>query len=277
MTPAPAGVFRCGAQLRLLRSVPQFATSAPVVLSLQIPILIGPSLKLLAIDTTSGACSAALFDGSALIEQFFQAERDHTRRLLPMVNTVLAEGGIRLADVDALAVSRGPGSFTGLRIAISCVQGLAFAAEKPVIPVSSLAALAAGARREHPEWENGPVVAALDARMQEVYWGVYGSDAPERSLVAEAVSAPGQVAEFLQGEQAITGAPWYAVGPGWHYPALQALSPANIVVDCHVHAGDIARLAVGPWERGEMISAENLEPAYLRNEITWKKRQRIRR
>ena len=234
-------------------------------------------MKLLAVDTTSGACSVALYQDGAVTEQFVRAERDHTRRLLPMVEAVLAEGGVSLAEVDALAVSRGPGSFPGLRIAISCVQGLAFAADKPVVAVSSLAAMANGALRANPHWQGNAVLPALDARMQEVYWGVYGSDAPERSLVAEAVSAPGQVAEFLQGEQAITGAPWYAVGPGWHYPALQALSPANIVVDCHVHAGDIARLAVGPWERGEMISAENLEPAYLRNEITWKKRQRIRR
>lgn len=234
-------------------------------------------MKLLAIDTTSGACSVALLDGEAVTEQFVQAERDHTRRLLPMVDSVLAEGGCKLSDIDALAVSRGPGSFTGLRIAISCVQGLAFAADKPVIPVSSLAALAAGARRVSPNWGESPIVAALDARMQEVYWGVYGAIDPAKSLVEESVSAPEQLVAELQSRRVLDiEAPWYAAGPGWHYPALSALNPSGLILECHVHAQDIARLACEPWRCGETVSAEELEPAYLRNEVTWKKRQRIR-
>ncbi|WP_282073042.1 tRNA (adenosine(37)-N6)-threonylcarbamoyltransferase complex dimerization subunit type 1 TsaB, partial [Janibacter hoylei] len=133
------------------------------------------AVKILALDTTSGACSVALISDGQLIERFVQAERDHTRRLLPMVDEVLAEAGMKLTDLNALAVSQGPGSFTGLRIAISSVQGLAFASGLPVVPVSSLAALALGARRSHPEWGQSPIVAMLDARMQQVYWGVYSA------------------------------------------------------------------------------------------------------
>ncbi|WP_288130302.1 tRNA (adenosine(37)-N6)-threonylcarbamoyltransferase complex dimerization subunit type 1 TsaB [Microbulbifer sp.] len=234
-------------------------------------------MKILAIDTTSGACSVALLDGDAVSEQFVQAERDHTRRLLPMVDSILAEGECKLSEIDALAVSRGPGSFTGLRIAVSCVQGLAFAADKPVVPVSSLAALASGARRVSPGWGSSPVVAALDARMQEVYWGVYGGGDPANSLVEESVSAPEQLVTALQSGQVMAaGAAWYAAGPGWHYPGLAPLSPTETVQEFHVHAQDIGRLALELWQRGEMVSAEALEPAYLRNEVTWKKRQRIR-
>ncbi|MFV8781767.1 tRNA (adenosine(37)-N6)-threonylcarbamoyltransferase complex dimerization subunit type 1 TsaB [Microbulbifer sp. SA54] len=234
-------------------------------------------MKILAIDTTSGACSAALYDQGAVCERFFRAERDHTRRLLPMVDEVLAEAGIALSQVDALAVSRGPGSFTGLRIAISFAQGLAFASDKPVIPVSSLAALAAGAVREHEHWKNAPVLAALDARMQEVYWGVYRSDVPHDSLLPEAVSSPEAVVEQLQAAGLVgSGAPLYAAGPGLHYPALGALENVETVLASDIQARDIAELAAGLWARNEAVSADQLEPIYLRNEVTWKKRERIR-
>lgn len=235
-------------------------------------------MKILAIDTTSGACSVALYDEGAVCERFFKAERDHTQRLLPMVDEVLAEGETGLGQLDAIAVSRGPGSFTGLRIAISCAQGLAFAADKPVVPVSSLAALAAGAVRTHDQWRGAPVLAALDARMQEVYWGVFQSDAPNRPLLPEAVSSPEQVVTHLQaaGMVGTTEAPLYAAGPGLHYQALGGLGAAATVQECDIHAQDIVVLAAELWRENKAITAEQLEPIYLRNEVTWKKRERIR-
>ncbi len=195
-----------------------------------------------------------------------------------MVDEVLAEGGIALSEIDALAVSRGPGSFTGLRIAISFAQGLAFASDRPVVPVSSLAALAAGAVREHAHWRGAPVLATLDARMQEVYWGVYRSDAPHESLLPEAVSSPETAVEQLKtaGLLGSEGAPFYAAGPGLHYPALDALEATEKVVACDIRARDIAELAAGLWAQNEAVPAEQLEPIYLRNEVTWKKRERIR-
>ncbi|MBN8431195.1 tRNA (adenosine(37)-N6)-threonylcarbamoyltransferase complex dimerization subunit type 1 TsaB [Microbulbifer salipaludis] len=238
------------------------------------------ALKLLAVDTTSGACSVALYQDGAVTEQFVRAERDHTRRLLPMVEAVLADGGCRLADVDALAVSQGPGSFTGLRIAISCVQGLAFAADKPVIPVSSLAAMATGAIRANPDWQGAPVLPALDARMQEVYWGLYAADCPAEALLPDAVASPEQVVAAL--EEAGHGPAddhqcnFYAAGPGWQYPSLAALTPLGVWEEAVIHAQDIAVLAAGFWPSGTFVAAQDLEPAYLRNEVTWKKRERIR-
>ena len=231
-------------------------------------------MKILALDTTSGACSVALHCDGQTTEQFVKAERDHTRRLLPMVDRVLADAGITLKQLDALAVSRGPGSFTGLRIAISCTQGLAFAADKPVVPVSSLAALAAGARRAHPNWQGGAVIAALDARMQQVYWGIYGEDLPAGSLLPEAVQNPAELVSLLQ--ETDLPQPLYGAGPGWHYPELDAAPVADTDVEASIHARDIADLALPLWHNGAAVTAEALEPLYLRNEVTWQKRQKIR-
>ncbi|WP_105103923.1 tRNA (adenosine(37)-N6)-threonylcarbamoyltransferase complex dimerization subunit type 1 TsaB [Microbulbifer pacificus] len=239
-------------------------------------------MKILAVDTTSGACSVALYVDGQVVEQFFRAERDHTRRLLPMLEAVLAEGQSSLGQMDALAVSQGPGSFTGLRIAISSVQGLAFSADKPVVPVSSLAALALGARRTHPEWGEAPVLAALDARTQEVYWGLYPQENPTSALIADAVSSPQQVVSVLrttghvQEGRSSGRDSFYAAGPGWEYPELAALSPLAVSRESAIHAQDIAVLAANLWGLGIQVSAEELEPAYLRNEVTWKKRERIR-
>jgi len=231
-------------------------------------------VKILALDTTSGACSVALHCDGQTSEQFVAAERDHTRRLLPMVDAVLGEAGIGLSQLDALAVSRGPGSFTGLRIAISCTQGLAFAADLPVVPVSSLAALASGARRAHPEWQGGAIAAALDARMQQVYWGVYSAESPHDSLVPEAVADPLRVLATMT--DVALPAPLYGAGPGWHYEALSAAALAAVDLQAGIHAYDIAELALPLWQDGSAVSAEALEPLYLRNEVTWQKRQKIR-
>lgn len=235
-------------------------------------------VKILALDTTSGACSVALHCDGHTSEQFVRAERDHTRRILPMVDRVLAETGVSLGQLDALAVSRGPGSFTGLRIAISCVQGLAFAADKPVVPVSSLAALAAGARRARPSWQSATIVATLDARMQQVYWGVYSADAPNDSLMPEAVQDPEQLVQRLRDAQDSGGLPQplYGAGAGWHYPQLAQAPVAETVIEAPIHARDIAELALPLWQNGTAVAAEALEPLYLRNEITWQKRQKIR-
>ncbi|WP_226647424.1 tRNA (adenosine(37)-N6)-threonylcarbamoyltransferase complex dimerization subunit type 1 TsaB [Microbulbifer variabilis] len=231
-------------------------------------------MKILALDTTSGACSVALYSNGQINERFVQAERDHTRRLLPMVEEVLAEAELSLSGLDAFAVSRGPGSFTGLRIAISCVQGLAFSVDKPVVTVSSLAALALGARRAHPQWKHSPIIAMLDARMQQVYWGIYGAETPNDSLLPEAVQNPEQVLLTLSGA-GLTNS-YYGTGPGWHYEAFKKARVEELDLDALIHARDIAELAVSLYQEGKMMPAEALEPVYLRNEVTWQKRQKIR-
>src|SRR5690554_5279655 len=127
---------------------------------------------ILALDAATTACSVALCRGGVITRQFVSTPREHTRLLLPMVDELLSEAGISLAQVDALAFTAGPGSFTGLRIGFGVVQGLAFGADLPVIPVSTLAALAlAGARKA--QLGSGCILPALDARMGEIYWGLY--------------------------------------------------------------------------------------------------------
>ena len=143
---------------------------------------------LLALDTATEACSVALLHDGKVTSHYEVIPRLHAQRLLPMVQDILGEAGIALSAVDAIAFGRGPGAFTGVRIAIGVVQGLAFALQKPVLPISDLAVLAQRAHREHGAAQ---VAAAIDARMDEVYWGCYREEAGEMLLQgAEAVLAP---------------------------------------------------------------------------------------
>jgi tRNA threonylcarbamoyladenosine biosynthesis protein TsaB len=155
-------------------------------------------MRILALDAATEACSAALLDGTALTERFEVIGRGHANRLLPMVDALLREAGRPLREIDAVAFGRGPGGFTGLRIAAGIAQGLAAGAGKPVLPVSNLAAIAAGAARTH-----GPalVVACLDARMNQVYWAAFDTGAmPPRPLTPESLA-------WATGSSAWTGRP----------------------------------------------------------------------
>src|SRR5690606_41346453 len=125
---------------------------------------------LLALDTATEACSVALLHEGRVLSRYEVAPRLHAQRLLPMVQEVLDEAGIAIAALDAIAFGRGPGAFTGVRIAIGVVQGLAFALDRPVLPVSNLAVLA---QRAHRESGASQVAAAIDARMDEIYWGCF--------------------------------------------------------------------------------------------------------
>ena len=119
---------------------------------------------LLALDTATEACSVALLHAGKVISHYEVIPRLHAQRLLPMIQTLLAEAGITLSAVDALAFGRGPGAFTGVRIAVGVVQGLAFALQRPVLPVSTLATIAQRAHREHGAEQ---VAVAVDARMDD--------------------------------------------------------------------------------------------------------------
>jgi len=123
-------------------------------------------VKLLAIDTSSLACTVALGIGDELIERHEEQEREHTRLLMPMIRDVLDQAGVKLADLDAIVLGNGPGSFIGMRIAASVSQGLAHGAGLRIVPVSSLAAVAA----EVMDTTDAEIVAVTqDAHMQEVY------------------------------------------------------------------------------------------------------------
>jgi len=225
-------------------------------------------MKLLAIETATDACSAALSIDGEIRERFEIAPRAHTELILPMIDALMAEAGLAVAQLDAMAFGRGPGAFTGVRIAVGVAQGIAFGADLPVVPVSTLAALAQGA-------DNNNVLAALDARMDEVYWGAYQrNDAGLMELVGEeCVSAPGDV-PLPAGED------WCGVGIGWSAYAdilsehcAKQLSAKSASWDgaCFPHASDVAPLAVAGFGAGQAVCAEQALPVYLRDKVTWKK------
>ncbi|HEC20500.1 MAG TPA: tRNA (adenosine(37)-N6)-threonylcarbamoyltransferase complex dimerization subunit type 1 TsaB [Gammaproteobacteria bacterium] len=221
-------------------------------------------MKLLAIDTATDACSAALSIDGEIRERFEVAPRAHTELILPMIDELMAEAGLVIGQLDALAFGRGPGAFTGVRIAVGVAQGIAFAADLPVVPVSTLAALAQGA-------EADKVLAALDARMDEVYWGAYmrnGAGLME-AVGEEHVSAPEQV-------PLPPGDAWQGVGEGWaaYETALMQRCAGQVGAwDAKAlpRARDVVRLGEAAAGDGRLLAAEQALPVYLRDKVTWKK------
>lgn len=222
-------------------------------------------MKILALDAATEACSAALYSDGEVEERFEIAPRRHAELLLPMARDLLAEAGWNLQDLDALAFGRGPGAFTGVRIAVGLIQGLAYGAELPVAPVSDLAAQALRGAREHGAVK---VLCLQDARMGEVYWAAFDCrdpNAPSSLLGPERVGEPNAlpIEEF--------DTEWHGAGNGWaaHETALASLAErlGRVGDVTHPHAADIARLAAGMAERGETVDAFHAMPSYVRDEV----------
>ena len=228
-------------------------------------------MKLLAIDAATESFSAAVLNGDVICERGAVDARSQSALLLPMIDAVLAEAGLRLRDLDALVVGRGPGSFTGVRLAVGVAQGLAYGASLPVVPVSDLAMLAQGATGAR-ERERERIVACLDARMNEVYWAIFrrGQDGLVVAVDAERLSAPDDVVPG-------TEAPFVGVGPGWaRYESLRArLAPALVAVEPGrlPHARDALSLAIPLWRAGHALSPERVLPVYLRDEVATRSRR----
>lgn len=221
-------------------------------------------MKLLAIETSTIACSVALSVDGQVSERYELAPQRHAELVLPMAESLLAEAGLELAALDAIAFARGPGAFTGLRIAAAVTQGLAFGAGLPVIPVSTLAALAQGAASERGA---DRVLAAMDARMNEVYWGAFGrgEDGLVHALGAECVRPPEQV-------PAVEGDGWFAAGDGWaaHGAALEARLGVRLIgrdEARYPRAQDVARLALAVHRREGFLAAAQALPVYLRDRV----------
>ncbi len=243
---------------------------------------------ILAIDTSSDACSVALVTEQDVIkESTILAPREHTQRILPMIQSLLADNEMTLKQLDAIAFGGGPGSFTGLRICISIAQGLAYGADLPLIAVSSLEAMAKGALRSYQPEENSLIIPVIDARMDEVYWSAYrvaGSSIQLELLVNHQTSHinekhMGYIDSPSDCQKNIRQMPCEqicAIGSGWQYPVLQSVTHADIHESFHTSAYDIAELGVEAYRQGKLISPLEAEPTYLRNEISWQKRKRIR-
>lgn len=227
------------------------------------------STRILAIDTATEACSVALLNEDRLLAHFELCAREHTQRILPLVQQILQEGGVALKDLDALAFGRGPGSFTGVRIGIGIAQGLSLGANLPLIGVSTLKTMAQSAWRLHGA---SRVLAAIDARMGEVYWAEYQRDEQGnwQGEETEAVLKPDAAAARMA---ALSGQ-WACVGTGWQaWPQLAensalALTLSDVTLPC---AEDMLPLAQQALAAGMTVAPENAEPTYLRNEVTWKK------
>ncbi|WP_064602649.1 tRNA (adenosine(37)-N6)-threonylcarbamoyltransferase complex dimerization subunit type 1 TsaB [Photobacterium sp. J15] len=228
------------------------------------------STKILAVDTATENCSVALLVGDEVISRCEYAPREHTTKILPMVDTVLAEGGLKLKQLDALAFGRGPGSFTGVRIGIGIAQGLAFGADLPMLGVSTLAAMAQGTYRTHQAEQ---VLTAIDARMGEVYWGQYQrkADGDWQVIGGEQVIQPESlVSQF----EATDSGLWLTAGTGWESYA-EPLAQLKVKMEkgtvLYPDSQDMVHLAKYAFARGEMVEAEQASPVYLRDTVTWKK------
>ena len=222
-------------------------------------------MKLLALDTATEACSAALYiDGD--IEQVYQlAPRDHTRLILGMAEQLLMLAGVNINQLDALAFGRGPGSFTGVRIATGAVQGMAYAADLPVVPVSTLASIAQSVFRDHGDRH---ILAAIDARMGGVYWGEYRIEDDHAGLQGmERVIAPAQV-PLPRGQ-------WTGAGSGWktYGDVLQNRLGEGVdrsFEDYFPQSRSIAELAVRDYQQGLAVDAAQAIPVYLRDDVAKK-------
>jgi tRNA threonylcarbamoyladenosine biosynthesis protein TsaB len=226
-------------------------------------------VKLLALDTSSVACSVALRIDDDVVERHEEQPREHTRLLMPMIESLLADASASLSDLDAIVLGNGPGSFIGMRIAASVAQGLAFGASLQIVPVSSMAAVAARVIAEH---DAGEVIVAQDAHMQEVYLGIYR---PDRDGNPDAISS-----ERLHGLSAIAeldtspNPSRFGAGYGWQrYPELLVANRdrvTNVVDILHPHASDLLGLATIALEKGGAIEPQDISPAYLRQKVAEK-------
>lgn len=222
-------------------------------------------VNLLAVDTSTESCSCALWVDGACREIFELAPRRHGELLLGMADRLLADAELSAGDLDALAFGRGPGSFTGVRIATGAIQGLAFALELPVAAISSLQALAQGVARE---LEQASVLAGFDARMDEVYWGAYSMTAEGlvEPSVAELVCAPESVPVPDEGE-------WFGAGSAWQRYGEQLREMVGdrltgMDPERYPHARDVAVLGAAAAARGEVVAAHEALPVYLRDSVT---------
>lgn len=227
------------------------------------------SARILAVDTATEACSVALSNGDNVNALFEICPREHTQRILPMVQTLLQQQNVSLNELDVLAYGRGPGSFTGVRIGIGIAQGLALGANLPMIGVSTLATMAQGAWRLAGAQR---VLAAIDARMGEVYWGEYQRDEQGnwQGEETETVLSP---ADALQRMSILSGE-WATVGTGWDaFPELtsgHALQLSAVGIELPT-AEDMLPLAMAAWLTDRAVAVERAEPTYLRNTVAWKK------
>ena len=218
-------------------------------------------MKLLAIDTSENTCSTALLIGEKIFARYKLSPKKHTTYILPMIDKLLSDNDLSLSDLDALAFGKGPGSFTGLRIAAGVIQGISYSANLPVISVSTLRALAQSAFRQ---FGARYVISALDARMDQIYIGFYKLDETNcmQKIVNDSVICPSNIPTTLNKN-------WMGIGSGWdNYGKIINkkinIDLRSIHVKQFVNAQDIATIAAIKYQEGKILAAKEVVPCYIR-------------
>lgn len=224
---------------------------------------------ILAIDTASDACSVALYREGMYEQRYAVAPRQHSQIIFSMLGELLPDGRLCQQGVDAIAYGSGPGSFTGLRIAASAVQGLAFANDLPAIPVSTLACQAAGAVRLGLIDESASILSILDARINEIYAAIYTcANGVPLLHHGPVVCAPEDLK--IDGENILQ-----AIGSGCafvgRFPAALRHRLSSVVPEVLPQARDLVPTALERLAAGDLQSAAQVQPVYVRDEISWRK------
>lgn len=231
---------------------------------------------ILALDASGSACSVALWYQEQVLSQLQPQGNQHTQVLLPMVQDLLAQAGVSLQQLDAIAYGQGPGSFTGIRIAAGAAQGLAFGLDCPLLPVSTLAALALQAAQQV---QVDYYYCGLDARMGEIYWGCYRVDHGAVKLVTlcdtELVCKPTAVVA----NKLPAAASYMGCGSAWQFELPKELCKGTVTVQSELfpRAQEIALIAQVNWLSGGGKAPEHALPVYLRNAVAWQKLPRYRK
>ncbi len=225
--------------------------------------------KILAIETSSELASCALLDGDHVIARSTSGVRTHSQSVLPMVQELLREAGIALADCDAIAFGAGPGSFTGVRTACGVAQGLAYGAGLPVLPMVTLAAMAQACYERTGALD---VLAVLDARMNEVYWAQYHRDATGAwiEVAAPALCAPQDLQPLPAEGLAACGNGFTAYPDAFAGKAFAAAAIGDILP----HARELALLGAPALAAGLAVPAAQAQPLYLRNKVAYTSAER---
>ena len=227
-------------------------------------------MKILAIETATEACSAALLQSDNLHNvadiavRFQHAPREHTKLILPMLDEVLEEANTSFKEIDAIAFGRGPGAFTGLRIAAGIAQGIALAGDIPVIPVSTLEALGMQVLNDLEEGQS--VIAALDARMNEIYWGEFVRHQGALKLTGqEQVTSSEILMSHVNTQQTML-----AIGNGWEVYLTDIPKNITLIKEAFPSAEHIAELALPLLTSGKSVPPEQAQPLYIRNNVAKK-------
>ena len=227
-------------------------------------------MRILAIETSAEQCSVALADANDVALRRQAAGHGVAERALSMIADLLASRSVTLRQIDAFAFASGPGAFTGLRVACGLVQGLAYACDRPVVPVGSLRALACCASRPLERTVPGGaratprVMVAIDARMNQIYWAVYEGEHAARELAAPALGTPAQMAALVAQWQpdAIAGDALRVFQGAWPVAGSQARLP-----ELRADASVIAELAGADLARGLAVAARDAAPQYVRDQV----------